>query len=97
MDTLAMMVVTIPILLPVLEMLGFDLVWFGIIIVLVIEMALITPPVGMNCFVLKGVVDELDLTDIFKGAFLFVVPIILVITLVYIFPEIALFLPNTMG
>lgn len=96
MDTLAMMVVTIPILMPVLKMAGFDLVWFGVIIVLVVEMALISPPVGMNCFVLKGVSDDLELVDIFKGALIFMIPILLLIILIYIFPEIALFLPNTM-
>lgn len=96
MDSLAMMVVTIPVLMPVLEMAGFDLVWFGIIIVLVVEMALISPPVGMNCFVLKGVSDELELVDIFKGALIFMIPILVLIALVYIFPEIVLFLPSTM-
>ena len=96
MDTLAMMVVTIPILMPVLQMAGFDLVWFGVIIVLVVEMALISPPVGMNCFVLKGVSEDLELVDIFKGALIFMIPILLLIVLIYIFPEIALFLPNTM-
>ncbi|MFJ8234210.1 TRAP transporter large permease [Ureibacillus sp. NPDC094379] len=96
MDSLAMMVVTIPILMPVLEMAGFDLVWFGVIIVLVVEMALISPPVGMNCFVLKGVSDDLELVDIFKGAMIFMIPILVLIALIYIFPEIALFLPNTM-
>ncbi|MEC5424809.1 TRAP transporter large permease [Virgibacillus sp. C22-A2] len=95
MDTVAMLVVTIPIVLPVVEMMGYDLVWFGVIVVLLIEMALITPPIGMNCFVLKGVTDELSLVDIFKGAFLFVIPILLLITLIYIFPNIALFLPDT--
>jgi C4-dicarboxylate transporter, DctM subunit len=96
MDTLAMMVVTIPILMPVLQMAGFDLVWFGVVIVLVVEMALISPPVGMNCFVLKGVSEDLELVDIFKGALIFMIPILLLIVLVYIFPEIALYLPNTM-
>jgi C4-dicarboxylate transporter, DctM subunit len=94
MDTLAMIVVTIPIILPVLQLLEFDLIWFGVIIVLLVEMALISPPIGMNCFVLKGVVEELELSDIFKGSFLFMVPILTLITLLYIFPEIALFLPN---
>lgn len=94
MDTLAMIVVTIPIILPVLQLLEFDLIWFGVIIVLLVEMALISPPIGMNCFVLKGVVKELELGDIFKGAFLFMIPILTLITLLYIFPDIALFLPN---
>jgi C4-dicarboxylate transporter, DctM subunit len=93
MDSLSMVVVTIPIILPLVEALGFDLIWFGVIIVLVVEMALITPPVGMNCYVLNGVVKELGLIEIFKGAFIFVIPILVLITLLYIFPDIALYLP----
>lgn len=94
MDTMAMIVVTIPIIMPIIQALEFDLIWFGVIIVLLVEMALISPPVGMNCFVLKGVVDDLDLQSIFKGALLFMIPILSLIILLYIFPEIALFLPN---
>ncbi|MEW9673539.1 TRAP transporter large permease [Ammoniphilus sp. 3BR4] len=94
MDTLAMIVVTMPLILPIVQQLGFDLIWFGVIITLLVEMALISPPVGMNCFVLKGVVEELDLKSIFKGAMIFMVPILSLIGLLYVFPEIALFLPN---
>lgn len=94
MDTMAMIVVTIPILLPTLQLMEFDLIWFGVIIVLLVELALISPPVGMNCFVLEGVVEELDLISIFKGALIFMIPIVVLIGLLYIFPEIALFLPN---
>lgn len=97
MDTMAMIVVTLPIILPVLEMQQFDLIWFGVVMVLLIEMALITPPIGMNCFVLNGVVKELDLGSIFKGALIFCVPILLLIALLYAFPEIALFLPNAVS
>ncbi|RNF39802.1 TRAP transporter large permease [Planococcus salinus] len=97
MDTMAMIVVTLPIILPILEMHQFDLIWFGVIMVLLVEMALITPPIGMNCFVLKGVVEKLDLGSIFKGALIFCVPIVVLIGLLYAFPEIALFLPNEVG
>lgn len=96
MDGISMVVLTMPIILPLLEGVGFDLIWFGVIIVLVVEMGLITPPVGMNCFVLNGVVQELELKDIFKGALIFVIPILVAIIIVYIFPDIALFLPNTL-
>lgn len=96
MDTFAMIVVTIPIVLPLVEALGFDLIWFGVIIILVVEMALISPPIGMNCFVLKGVVDDLELSDIFKGALRFMIPILVLILLLYFFPNIALYLPNRM-
>lgn len=96
MDGISMVVLTMPIILPLLEGVGFDLIWFGVIIVLVVEMGLITPPVGINCFVLNGVVQELELKDIFKGALIFVIPILVAIIIVYIFPDIALFLPNTL-
>lgn len=96
MDAMAMVVVTIPIILPIIVALGFDLIWFGVIIVLVIELAMITPPVGMNSFVLKGAVEDLGIEDIFKGALRFVVPIIVLIYLLYFFPSLALFLPSSM-
>lgn len=96
MESMAMIVVTIPIVLPVIQSLGFDLIWFGVIIVLVVELALITPPVGMNCFVLSGVAPELKLEEIFKGALLFIISIVTLIVLLIIFPEIALFLPHIM-
>jgi C4-dicarboxylate transporter, DctM subunit len=96
MDALAMIVVTIPIVLPLIHALGFDLIWFGVIIVLVIEMAMISPPVGMNSFVLNGTVKEISLEEIFKGAFRFLIPILVLIALLYFFPEIALFLPSQM-
>ncbi|MDQ0269684.1 TRAP transporter large permease [Cytobacillus purgationiresistens] len=96
MDALAMVVVTLPIILPLIQLIGLDLIWFGVIIVLVMEMAMITPPVGMNCFVLKGAAPELSLEQIFKGATLFLVPILLLIVILYIFPDLALYLPSNM-
>lgn len=94
MDTLTMIVVTIPILLPILEMYGFDLVWFGVIIVLVIEMAMISPPVGMILFLLRGIAPELGMGSVLKGGLLFMIPILILVALLYLFPEIALYLPN---
>jgi TRAP-type C4-dicarboxylate transport system permease large subunit len=96
MDSMAMVVVTIPIILPIIKALDFDLIWFGVIIVIVVEMALISPPVGMNCFVLNGVAPELKLETIFKGAIRFILPILVLIVLLYLFPEIVLYLPNNM-
>ncbi|WP_158737996.1 TRAP transporter large permease [Alteribacillus sp. YIM 98480] len=96
MDALAMIVVTIPIILPIIQALGFDLIWFGVWIVIIIELALITPPIGMNCFVLKGAVSDLRLEDIFKGAARFIIPIIVMLLLLTAFPSIALWLPSTM-
>lgn len=96
MESFAMVVVTMPIILPVIHSLGFDLVWFGVIIVLLVEMAMISPPVGMNCFVLNGVAPELKLETVFKGALMFMIPIFALIIILYFFPQIALFLPNAM-
>lgn len=96
MDALAMVVVTLPIVLPLILMMGFDLIWFGVIIVLIMEFSMITPPVGMNCFVLRGAVPELKLGEIFRGSSMFLLPILILIVILYIFPDIALFLPSKM-
>ncbi|MFC5604707.1 TRAP transporter large permease [Sporosarcina koreensis] len=95
MDSLAMIVITIPIILPIINAMDMDLIWFGVIIVLVIELGLITPPVGMNCYVLKGVSDY-SLETIFKGAARFIIPIVVMIFILYFFPQIALYLPSKM-
>lgn len=96
MDALAMVVVTIPIILPIIQALGFDLIWFGVVIVILIELAAMSPPIGMNVFVLDGAAPKLGLGNIFRGAFRFMIPIFVMIILLYIFPEIALFLPSNM-
>lgn len=96
MDALAMVVITIPIILPTVKALGFDLIWFGVIIVVMIEMALISPPVGMGCFVLQGVNPSLRMADIYKGGLLFMLPIFVLIALLIAFPDIALLLPRLM-
>ncbi|WP_209121011.1 TRAP transporter large permease [Alkalihalobacillus sp. BA299] len=96
MDALAMIVITIPIITPIITALGFDLIWFGVWIVVIIELSLITPPIGMNCFVLKGAVSDLRLEDIFKGAARFIIPILVMLVILVLFPEIALWLPNNM-
>jgi C4-dicarboxylate transporter, DctM subunit len=86
---------TIPIVYPIIVALGFDPVWFGVIIVLVIEMGLVTPPVGMNVFILSGM-SKTPLEVIFKGIVPFFIAMILCVVLLAIFPDIALFLPRTM-
>lgn len=95
-DNGAMMVVTIPIVIPIMQAYDFDLVWFGIIMIVVIEMGLITPPVGMLAFVLDGVAPYLGLKNVFKGGMLILVPILVFLVLMYVFPEIALFLPHAL-
>jgi tripartite ATP-independent transporter DctM subunit len=96
MDALAMVVITIPILLPTVKALGFDLIWFGVMVVVMIEMALISPPVGMGCFVLKGVNPSLSMASIYRGAVLFMLPIAVLLALLLAVPEIALWLPRLM-
>jgi C4-dicarboxylate transporter DctM subunit len=76
MDSLAMVTLTVPILYPVVLKLGFDPIWFGVIIVLVCEMGVITPPVGMNVYVIKGVAPDVPLETIFRGIFPFLIAII---------------------
>src|SRR5690606_22409949 len=76
MDALAMVVITIPIFLPTLKALGFDPIWFGVIVVIMIELALISPPVGMGMFVLTGVNRELPMSSIYRGALIFITPIL---------------------
>ena len=86
---------TIPIIYPIIVALGFDPIWFGVIIVLIIEMGLITPPVGMNVFILSGMTG-IPLDTIFRGIVPFFIAMVICVLLLVIFPEIALFLPRTM-
>jgi len=96
MDTLAMIVLTLPIVVPIVAALGFDLIWFGVIIMLVIEMALITPPVGMNVFIIKGIAEDVPMEQVFAGIMPFLVTTVLFILMLIAFPQIALWLPNQM-
>ena len=96
-DSLAMILLTIPIFFPVVINLGFDPIWFGIIVVMVVELGLITPPVGMNVFIIKGMAPEVPLSKIYKGVLPFVIAQILLIGLILAFPKIATWLPSTMG
>jgi C4-dicarboxylate transporter, DctM subunit len=97
METLSMMVATIPIITPVMIALGFDPVWFGIMIILLIEMAMITPPVGINLFVVQGLRRGGDIKDVIIGAAPFVLMLFLMIALLTAFPDIALYLPRVVG
>ena len=96
METLSMMVATVPIITPVIIAAGFDPVWFGILIILLIETALITPPVGFNLFIIQGVRGRGQVHDIMIGAIPFVVALQIVIALIVVFPEIPLWLPDTL-
>ena len=101
MDALAFVTLTVPIFFPVVMELGYDPIWFGIIIVMVTEMGVITPPVGINVYVVYGVAknvleQEIPLEKIFKGIFPFLLAVIVGVILLIIFPKIILFLPQLM-
>ncbi|MEM9104366.1 MAG: TRAP transporter large permease [Pseudomonadota bacterium] len=95
-DGLAMLVVTIPIYYPVVVALGFDPIWFGVVAVIVIEMGMITPPVGLNVFVVRGVAGDVPLATIFAGVIPFLLAMIATLLLIILVPAIALFIPNSM-
>jgi len=94
MDSMGLIVVTVPIFFPIVEKLGFDPIWFGVIIVLVGEMGVITPPVGVNVFVIKGIAPDIPLERIFRGILPFLVALIIFTILLMIFPQIATVLPR---
>jgi tripartite ATP-independent transporter DctM subunit len=94
MDAMALVVLTVPVFYPVVVRLGLDPIWFGVIIVLVSEMGVITPPVGVNVYVIKGIAPEIPLETIFKGIFPFLVAILVNAGIMMAFPRLALFLPG---
>lgn len=94
-DALAMILLTVPIFFPIVTGLGFDPVWFGIIVVMVVELGLITPPIGMNVFVIKGMSQDVRLSSIYAGVLPFVVGQLALIIMVFLLPDIALWLPET--
>ena len=96
MEGFAMMVLTVPIVLPIIMTLGYDPIWFGIVMVVVLEMGLISPPVGLNVFVVKGVAPHVPLGQIYWGILPFWLAMGVCVMLLVAFPDIALFLPNTM-
>jgi TRAP-type C4-dicarboxylate transport system permease large subunit len=79
-----------------MQALGYDLIWFGVVMVIVLEMGLIDPPVGINVFIVKGLVPDVPMTEIFKGVLPFWFAMMVCIAILIAFPEIALFIPNTM-
>lgn len=96
MDCYAIMILTVPIIFPVVEALQFDPIWFGVVMVIVLEMGLITPPVGLNVYVLKGVAPDVPFTTIFKGIWPYLMVEAVAIVILTIFPGIALFIPSLM-
>ena len=94
MDAIAMIMLTVPIVYPIVVQLGFDPIVFCVLGVIAIEAGLITPPIGMNVYIIAGVAKDIPLQNIFKGALPFLLAIIILIVLIMAFPNIALFLPN---
>jgi tripartite ATP-independent transporter DctM subunit len=97
-DALALVLLTIPIFYPVaVNVLGYDPIWFGVIVVLVVAMGVITPPVGMNVYIIKGIVPEIPLETIFRGIWPFLGALVLCILLILVFQPIATFLPGLLS
>lgn len=92
----AMLVLTLPIVHPIILTLGYDPIWFGVVMVIVLEMGLISPPVGVNVFVVKGIAEDVPMTQIFAGILPFWIAMAACLAILVAFPDIALFLPDTM-
>src|SRR6187399_1811641 len=97
MDAMAMIILTVPIIFPVIIHLGFDPIWFGVIIVMTVELGLIHPPVGMNVFVIKSVVKDVSFSTIFRGVIPFVATDLIRLVILIAFPILALWLPQRMA
>ena len=96
MDAMAMIILTVPIVFPVIQALGFDPIWFGVVIVMTVELGLIHPPVGMNVFVIKSVIREVKLSTVFYGVMPFVLTDILRLAIIISFPILSTWLPSHM-
>lgn len=95
-ESMAMLVLTIPVVIPIALGLGWDLVWFGIIVVIVLEMGMISPPVGINVFIVKSIAPGVPMSQIFSGIWPFWLAMAVMIGLLVMFPQIALFLPQSL-
>jgi TRAP-type C4-dicarboxylate transport system permease large subunit len=97
-EPLGAMLLTLPVLLPILQQSGINLIWFGVVLTKFLEIGMITPPIGLNVFVIKGVVGNLaTTTQIFKGILYFLLADLVVVALLMIFPDIIMYLPNIVG
>jgi tripartite ATP-independent transporter DctM subunit len=96
MDELAMILLTVPILFPVVQAIGYDPIWFGVVIVIVCQAGMIAPPVGLNVFVISGMVKDVPMQDIYRGILPFLVAMVLLLGILMVVPDMALLLPRTM-
>jgi len=94
MDALAMIILTVPIIFPVIKQMGFDPIWFGVVIVMTVELGLIHPPVGMNIFVIKSVLEDVKISTIFAGVIPFIITDIIRLAILVAFPILATWLPS---
>ena len=97
METLSMMITTVPVIAPVMQALGFDMVWFGIVVIVLVETALITPPVGLNLFVVQNLRKNGSLNDVIMGTLPFVLALFVLLGLLALWPGLALWLPQVMS
>ena len=96
-DPMGVMVISLPIIFPIVTQLGFDPIWFGVIVTINVEIGMITPPVGLNLFVLKAAVPDINMKDIVGGSLPFVLLLMLGLALIMVFPSLATWLPGKMG
>jgi TRAP-type C4-dicarboxylate transport system permease large subunit len=96
MDEMAMVLLTVPVFFPVMMQLGFDPIWFGIIIIMMCVLGMIAPPVGMIVFVIAGIAPDIPMSTIYRGILPFFLAAILLVVLLVAFPQIVLFLPSLM-
>lgn len=96
MDGIGMLLLTLPVVYPAVIALGYDPIWFGIILVKMVEICLITPPIGLNCYVVSGMRPDIPLSDVFRGIWPFFIAELAAVGLFIAFPQIILFLPNAM-
>jgi tripartite ATP-independent transporter DctM subunit len=96
MDAFAMLLIVVPIVFPIVVGLGYDAIWFGTMSVIMMEMGMITPPVGLNIFIVAGMAKDVPMSTIFKGVAPFVIAMATCIAIMMLFPQIALFLPNAL-
>ena len=95
-EAMAMLVLTIPVVIPIAVALEWDLIWFGIIVVIVLEMGMISPPVGINVFIVKSIAQDVPMSTIFRGIWPFWFAMAFLLVLLVAFPQIALFLPQAL-
>ncbi len=96
MDELAMILLTVPIVFPVMMQLGFDPIWFGVIIVMAVTLGMICPPVGINVFVINSIAPDISLPRIYRGVMPFIASDLIRLVILVVFPSISLFLPKAM-